>query len=160
MLPQEIVGLETESRFYRLCRERVPETPDWFLSVKEAGASWNIRGVDAFIYISPREKGAKRVKVPVQIKSSAGGKKHFALKHPQDSVENIVVIVVKPHRSDDQVRQQIYTEVGRVRKEGKRFDDFFARAMSRRLSKTSRTDFLMKQSKREKAYRRNKAETE
>jgi hypothetical protein len=151
----EIKGADSELRFISACSVRTPETPAWFVKVIAGGPAWDIRGVDAFAYYVP-EDGSKRVKVPIQIKSSLQGKRNFRKKASADSRKNVIVIAVLASETDDQLRGQLYAELERVRGAGKRFDDFLTRTMAIRFRRKKKID-LYRMVRRSQAY---KAKTE
>ncbi len=122
------VGDATESRFFTALGIRTAQTPIWFQKVKPAHRLWDIRGIDAFAYVDYRE-GERRLKIPVQIKSSATGAKHYYEIHQLCKEHGVHVIVVKSTKTDDQLRQSAYAALGGIRKrkmkDGTRFKDLY-----------------------------------
>ena len=123
MLSRPNLGAESEERFITVCKKKTAYTPHWMGRIKRAGIGWDMRGVDAFAYFVPIED-PKRVKVPIQIKSSNTGRKLFKIEKSPFTVENVVVIVVNSRKSDDSIRQQLYSELGKLRRQRRRFDEF------------------------------------
>ncbi|HET8580868.1 MAG TPA: hypothetical protein VFL98_00145 [Candidatus Paceibacterota bacterium] len=128
----EIAGARTEARFFKVCSERAGYTPGWFCKIKRADIAWDLRGVDAFAYIRCPHR-AKRVKVPIQIKSSDAGRNDFLRTRPVHDIENILVFVVRDRDDDGHVRRTFYNELWKLREKGIDFDDFLRIAMQKKI---------------------------
>lgn len=131
-------GEMAEYRFFTACKVRTKQTPSWFIKVKDGKIFWDRRGIDAFAYFKPLD-GSKRVIVPIQVKSSSTGRRHFLLEKSLEEIDNILVIVVHHSKTDDQIRQQLYSELGKIRAQKRRMDDFM-RKISPAKPKTSQED--------------------
>jgi hypothetical protein len=116
------VGLLSEERFLKALSVKTERTPVWFIKIRRASRFMDLRGVDfyAFLYF-PNEN--RRVKVPIQIKSSMTGRIKFYQSHIQ--LGSVVVIIVKPDRTDDDIRHQLYKILESVRDVDRRYDVFF-----------------------------------
>ncbi len=132
MRKDEIKGAETESRFLRVCNTKTAKTPSWFIRVKESPIPWDLRGIDAFAYFFPLD-GKKRIKVPIQIKSSRAGKEKFIKHYSAYMVENVFVIVVTSNKSDDAIRRELYTELKRIRDAEINFVEFLSATIAKEI---------------------------
>jgi len=126
MSERELRGALSEQRFLTACNIRTLDTPRWFVGVEEADLEMDIRGIDALAEVYPWN-GIIPVKIPVQIKSSAAGKRKFRNTMSKDKVKHIAVVVVRDNRTDHQLRRQLYTELAPLRKLNLDFDGFFDR---------------------------------
>jgi len=128
-------GEDTEKRFFEAMQVRTEQTPPWFKKIERADLFFDLRGIDAFAFVEYRE-GERRLRIPIQIKSSKTGAKEYRERHPLCYEHGVVVIVVKSNRTDEQLRQHVYTELGRARKQkirdGTRFTALHALLVSGR----------------------------
>lgn len=154
MGPEEKVGAESERRFFAACNERTRRTPDWFIKVAQADVAWDVRGIDGFAFFRPLD-GGKRIKVPIQIKSSKRGRKEFLKKMPSSFASNVTVVVVLRWKSDEQLRQQLYAKLGSIRNQRITFHYFLAETMGKPLSSQARRNYG-----RVRRLRKVEAETE
>lgn len=122
-------GKETERRFLAALEVRTAHTPRWFLRIQRARSYHDRRGIDAFAFVTYRP-GERRLRVPIQIKSSRAMLNLYYERHPAAKKYGVVVIVVDPKKTDDQLRDYVYNVLGRVRKQkiraGTRFTEFHA----------------------------------
>lgn len=83
------------------------------------------KGVDAIVRIEvPRR--SRHVSIPVQIKTSWIGLKRYRIKRPSPLYRGaVLIIVVQPNLSDNQIRERTYMLLEKIRRGGKRFNDFF-----------------------------------
>ncbi len=108
---EHMKGLLSEERFFKLM-EKV--SVEWYRGCKRTPRHYDADGFDAFVYIR-RIDSAKRVKVPVQIKSSERGRDlHFA-KYPDHWRWRVIVIVVQDSRSDEEIRKELCEQLNHVR---------------------------------------------
>lgn len=106
-------GFLHETRFFDALSVRTKETPSWFLEVERANSFIDKRGVDGFAKVKIED--TTKLKVPFQIKSSKGGVWWFFEKHP--SYRGVVLpIVVNEERTENQIRQNLYSAAGEVRR--------------------------------------------
>jgi hypothetical protein len=119
-------GEMTESRFFAALSDRTAETPDWFIGITKTRKFMDRRGIDAFAFVGYKE-GERRLRVPIQIKSSWGGARAYRERHLLCSEHGVVVIVINPRKTDEQLRRYVYNELGRARnqkiKDGTRFTE-------------------------------------
>jgi hypothetical protein len=127
------IGDMAEERFLTAANIKTLLTPEWFIKVEAGGVAWDVRGIDAFAYIEPID-GSKRMIVPIQVKSSTLAKERYIRKYPQHVTAGVVIMVVQPYRTDDEIRHQLYSFLGQVRNKNERYDEFLRRTMSQRLS--------------------------
>ncbi len=120
-------GEASEQRFHAALNTRTDATPEWFLRVRRGHRITDKRGIDAFAYVEFGEWG-RRLRIPVQIKSSKGGVLPYLSKYPLCYQHDVPVIVVNPSWSDDQLRAHVYEVLGKIREErlktGTRYTEF------------------------------------
>jgi hypothetical protein len=118
-------GKDTEERFFRALKKRTLVTPEWFIKVRKASPDMDQKGVDAIVRIDvPTRK--RHVSIPIQIKTSWHGLRRYWIKRPSALYRGaVLVIVVPPHFSDDQIRERTYMLLDKIRRGGRRFNDFF-----------------------------------
>ena len=114
MTQEEELGAHTESRFFNALSKRTPETPAWFVRVSKTTKFFDKRGIDAFVQVHIEGQRSLR-RIPIQIKTSIGGKEEYFAKHPLCYLYNVVVVVVEPHLTFDQIRTRTYRLVEEVR---------------------------------------------
>ena len=124
-------GAENEARFLILANSRGPLRPAWFRGIIRASPSIDARGVDMLAKIV-LDDNPKIVHVPVELKSSDGGKVHYFEKHPWAAAKKVVVIVIG-QRTDVQLLEHFYAMLGRVHAEGRRYSGFYQWLLSQPL---------------------------
>ncbi|HYD93640.1 MAG TPA: hypothetical protein VEB18_04295 [Candidatus Paceibacterota bacterium] len=128
-------GEETERRFFDAARVRTRRTPSWFLGVRRASPQFDTVGLDALASIQ-RPDDPKPMSVPIQVKSSKGGKRHYYREHADAKRVKVPVLVVTKTMSPDDIRKQLYAALKpfmKVRR--KHFTDYFKSLARRRLGK-------------------------
>lgn len=112
----EHIGDQTEQRFFAACSKWLPTEPDWFFGVEEPSAVLDLRGVDFIAWV--RYKNDRAVlPVPIQVKSSTNHVARWYKAHPSAKAARVVVIVVKSHHSELGIRNNLFTELRKVRDE-------------------------------------------
>jgi hypothetical protein len=119
-------GLATENRFYSVMKERTEDTPSWFKKIEKASRLFDRRGIDAFAFVE-YVPGERRLRIPIQIKSSRGGVDNYKAKHKLCVEHGVAILLINPHKTDEQVRSYVYNELGQVRnkkiEDGTRFTE-------------------------------------
>lgn len=100
-------GEQTERRFLESARKRTTQTPKWFVDIRYAGPKFDVKGVDMLASIQ-RPDDPKPMTVPVQIKSSTGGKHSYYQSHPDAKEVKVPVLVVEDTKTADQIRAELY----------------------------------------------------
>ncbi len=131
-ITQEL-GRANELRFFRAMGVRTDETPDWFRKVKPAPKVFDKCGIDAFAFVGFQE-GERRLRIPVQIKSSRAGEEKYLQIHTLCKEHGVVVVVINPQATDRQLRQQVYDQLAETRakkmENGTRFTELHTLLMS------------------------------
>lgn len=105
-------GFKAESRFFQIHADATTR-PTWFLSVERTHHSLDMRGIDAFCKIQLHPTGT--LKVPVQIKTSRTGVRHFHKSYPQ--YRDIVPCIFAPlSETEDMIRQRTFSALGGIRR--------------------------------------------
>lgn len=125
MMSPEERGAHTERRFFDALSTTCAETPVWFKKVKRASIDYDMRGVDALAVIVPKDKRRRKIKVPIQIKSSELGKWKYWHEKPLLQMKHVLVIVVNPLMSDDDIRALTFKLLTPYHESGVVFDSFF-----------------------------------
>jgi hypothetical protein len=131
---RERKGAENEHRFFNALSVRTDTTPDWFRRIKTLPAQMDVRGVDACAYIWSKGTTANATKVPIQIKSSYAGKRHYQQEQPVLQSENVVVVVILPDMTDDDIRRETYALLEGVHESGKRLGSFWKQLVKAHVS--------------------------
>ena len=105
-------GFSRETKFLNAF-QNLNGLPKWLIKVERAHPFLDRRGVDAFAQI--RLGDGDTLKVPVQIKSSAHGKSEFFKKQPLYR-DVIVGIVIKNKSSNEDIRHELVSALGVIRK--------------------------------------------
>lgn len=105
-------GFMREARFFEIFQDPQPHTPRWLCDVMRASIPLDRRGIDGFAQI---QVGTEKIKLPLQVKSSRSGKRRFLEEKPKYR-DIVTVILIKDTFTDEHIRQQLYTSLGRIRK--------------------------------------------
>ncbi len=131
--PAEKRGAHREDKFFRAARKKTKQTPWWFRSVRRASPGMDVRGIDGFVKVKIHPD-QKAMSVPIQIKSSASGKYHYAVKHPLNLNAGVVVLIISEEMTDDEIRHMLYSELGKVRSLSREhFQEFLEKLLERGL---------------------------
>jgi hypothetical protein len=100
-------GDRSEERFLSAARKRTSATPKWFRGVRRGSVKFDVNGVDMIAKIKRRDDW-KVMSVPIQVKSSSGGKRRFYAERPEAKRLGIPVIVVTDDATPDSLRAELY----------------------------------------------------
>lgn len=130
---KEAFGAETERRFWRAVQIQRANEPKWFAGILIASAVLDFRGVD-YIALVQYPGSNRPVMVPVQLKSSGRQANAYLEKNPGAEKAGVCVILVKAADGADTIRAKLFTELGRIRNQGLRFDKYINRLARRRVT--------------------------
>jgi hypothetical protein len=106
-------GEMSHQRFLKLCKEAASWAPSWLTDVVQSSPTEDrLQGVDAWVETTDAGR------IPVQIKSSHGSRLLFeeeTLRRGIEPEDQPFVIVIRPDRSDDQIRSELIAGAGYVR---------------------------------------------
>ena len=114
------LGAINESRFLLLFKEKLSDTPDWFMRMEQASVDLDIRGVDVLAYIKFSEE-SEEIRIPLQIKSSKHGKRSSRQTHTQYT-DRVHVFVVNSSRGDREIRSEVYSFLNAERESGNNYE--------------------------------------
>ena len=126
-------GEQSEHRFLSAVQIRHPETPHWLVCIEKADIDLDLRGVDAIAHVLYRgEEWAERI--PIQVKSSWGGKRHHIAKHAEHGAQRVLYMIIHDHLNERDIQKILYAELGKIRAQGMKYNNFFAALLADRLS--------------------------
>lgn len=147
-------GLDTERRFFEAHSAKTEETPSWLFRIKAATPVMDLRGIDAVALVRTIKEHAT-TRVPIQIKSSEGGRWHYQQEMPVLQAEYVRVIVVTPDMDAEAIRKATYELLQPVHDDNIRFGWFWQELVRTCPSRARRRALFSKI-----ATQRSKAESE
>ncbi len=100
-------GEEAERRFLEYAQKRTSKTPSWFNGVRRSSIKFDVKGVDICASIK-RPDDEKPMTVPIQIKSSEGGKRAYYQSHPDARAVRVPVLVITDTMTSEEIRKKLY----------------------------------------------------
>ncbi len=124
------VGIETEFRFFRIMRE--VEHPPWFKGCRGTSWRYDLFGVDAVVWIT-KLGSRRRIKIPIQIKSSEKGKMFFFAHWLSHWFSNVIVVVINESMTDEHILAYVYNRLLHIRMAGYDYTEFFAEISANKI---------------------------
>lgn len=130
----EAAGIANERRFKEALDRHDPHEPAWFCGLDEANALLDMRGVDFIAWVKyPRRR--EPMPVPIQLKSSEGGKERYLEKHPAAAAAKVVIFVMKHRDKQSAIRSRLFETLKAVREAGVVYEWYLERLRTHRINK-------------------------
>lgn len=111
-----------EQRVIDVLNEWTAHTPHWFIRAQRASDELDIQGVDFLVKIRV-EGNRKKIKVPVQLKSSVFASNMFYAERKAYWLDRVPVLVVNDYHTDEQIRVNMFTQLHHVYEQGYTFTE-------------------------------------
>lgn len=124
-LREDVVRSEAfrkEQRVIEVLNERTEQTPEWFIRAQRASDELDIQGIDFLVKIHV-EGARKKIKVPVQLKSSVYGCHLFYAERKAYWLDRVPVLIVKDYHSDEEIRVNMFVLLQHVYERGYSFTE-------------------------------------
>jgi hypothetical protein len=129
MPPELVRGREAEQRFVSIARS-LQETTTWLKKVTYARSRLDASGVDVVALIEPLSAGGY-IKIPIQIKSSKAGVRHYQVNRPDCMEAGVIIVVVNELRTCESIKDDFLLQLTSLRERQVDFTQFFRRIASK-----------------------------